>query len=106
MNKNTALKGQLTILQRIKRIFNYWIENTLENPYQIIKILYPIAEKRIKFPLDYQSAFNDLIESIGTRMDLLFKCEDHHFNGSYGSVHKVNSDEFIKLWKLIEYAEL
>lgn len=39
-------------------------------------------------------------------MDLLFKCEDQYINGSYSTPHKVNSDEFTKLWKLIEYAEL
>ena len=28
------------------------------------------------------------------------------YNSQYGNAHKVNSDEFMKLWKLIEYAQL
>ena len=74
MKNGPGGKGQLTVLERIKRIFKYWMNNTLENPYQIIKILYPIAEKRIKFGFEYQEAFNELIESIGNRVELLLRC--------------------------------
>jgi hypothetical protein len=36
---------------------------------------------------------------------MLLKLSDQ-YNPSYSTIHKVNSDEFMKLWKLIEYAEL
>ncbi len=41
------------------------MDNHLDNPYHIIKIISPIAEKDIKFPLEYQEAFHELIESLG-----------------------------------------
>lgn len=64
------------------------MNHTLSSPYHIIKILYPIADKKIKFPFEYQVVFNDLIESIGNRYDLLFKCEDHNYLAN----HRVSSD--------------